>query len=136
MSYINPALYSQDETAKDLLAHGEVLSHVQAQVDRAILKIVLSVGLSESDIAVDESGFVTSVFLEDYGVNYGLYRAFLSFAGSAAGEFQDIYGSKASYYREIYREARNQITKETITGADGAVPLPPGATVKTVTFVI
>ncbi len=107
----------QDEAATDAFL---------IQADRDIIAAVTAVppvGLTVGDIAIDNDGYVTSVFLQNYGI-YSLLASFMrGFTGAGRGNPDDIYGSKKGPYEEDAEKAFAMITPETIKGGDGSEPI-------------
>ena len=132
MSYVNPEWLSVDELASQIVAKEDLTSFF-AELDDEVKRQLVMAQVKIVDMPVDESGYITSLFLKDYMVNYALVRLYNYYQGSGQG-IDDVYSSGSEKYYDAMIRAEKKLNYYTITGADSSESAPMGATTKTVPF--
>ena len=132
MSYVNPEWLSVDELASQIVAKEDLTSFF-AEMDDEVKRQLVMAQVKTIDMPVDESGYITSLFLKDYMVNYALVRLYNYYQGSGQG-IDDVYSSGSEKYYDAMIRAEKKLNYYTITGADASESAPMGATTKTVPF--
>lgn len=124
MAYIDINWLTRDPIAANIIDRPEDVTQLVQEIDNVIVAAVLEEQLTVDDIAVNGSGYVTSVFLIEYGVNFGLYAFFRSYAGSGLGLSRDDVYTKRDEYWDKAQNWRGKITEDTIKGGDGSEEIP------------
>lgn len=122
--YIAESKFNIDEIVEQCIKYDTMTAYYDA-VDREIEYECLVRGVSRPNIPVDESGYVTSIVLERFGVYFALWQICEGYAGSGNGRSaDDVYANKAKRYKALYEDSLSNLTKENIEGGDGSEVLP------------
>ena len=126
LQYIDPALLDIDEIV-EMVIDRDTMDQYYDRIDKKVRSLCQSRGVPASEIPVDGSGYVTSLVLEECAMYYGMMIINLGYFGSGNGSQRDVYWAKYQEYKELYRDALKDLTKETIEGGDGETDLPANA---------
>ena len=96
--YLNPEWIKINQEYVNIISKyggtGEDLTPYLNETDNEIVLTINEppISLADSRIDVDESGYVTSRALRQFGIYWCLFLVFDGFTGSGSGNYEDIYG--------------------------------------------
>lgn len=134
MSYVNPEWLKVDELASQIVDK-ETLTGFLAELDDEVKRQLILSQVKEGDLPVDTNGYVTSLFLKDYIVNYGLVKLYSYYQGSGQG-IDDVYSTGQAKYYDAMIRAERKLTYATITGTSDEAAGNMGATTRIVEFIL
>jgi len=136
LQYIPEDRLRIDEIIENILEHGDSLDNYYTMVNDEVEAVCNAEGVLTADIPVDIDGYVTSSTLRMYATYYALWIINNGYRGSGNGNNNDVYGESADQWEVLYKEKRNELTKEVINGDDGTTIINPQNTVKQTFFAI
>ena len=120
MAYLNPDYIvdadASDLYTKEIIADPTRIGKIVELVDFAVDMYVQSNGVGVDEIPVDGSSYATTYSVIEFARLKLYIMLFNTYAGSAHGDTEDVYGMKAEAYQEQLFAHEGKATRNNILG--------------------